>query len=166
MDAKAREFVIDVYQDIKSAWSGRVKTRDEKRREAAEKRAVSQPFGKGREPQQIATVVDSLVTNRGWQTHFASTQLVTQWATVVGEQVAARSQIISLEKGILTIQAQSQNWFTALRTQRQQILQNVQEKFPAANVQAIQVVAPHTANWRHGPLVFKGRGPRDTYDQI
>ncbi|MGH2784951.1 MAG: DciA family protein, partial [Actinomycetota bacterium] len=57
----------------------------------------------GKEPTPVAEAVDRLIVERGWEERMALGRLKTSWASIVGEQIAARSEPIRLEEGRLTI---------------------------------------------------------------
>ncbi|RRD35592.1 DUF721 domain-containing protein [Leucobacter sp. OH2974_COT-288] len=159
-----QEFVLELYRDITSAWAGKIRTRDEKRREKALKTAVTKPFDGGRDPHSIAAVLTQLTSLRGWDREIAEAEICRRWEEIVGPQVAARTKILYLEDGVITVQAQSQTWVTELRRLRGQIVANINDRYGAAKIVDVQVLPPQTVSWKHGSYAVKGRGPRDTYD--
>lgn len=158
-----REFVIEIYQDIKNSMAGFIKTRDEKRREANAKKS-SKPFEPGRDPQSIQNVVNHLVTNRRWDKNIAEVALYDHWIEIVGANVAQRTEVLTINDGVIVVRAQTQTWTTELRRLKSQILHTINEHYPQAEIADIKILPPHTVNWKKGSLAIAGRGPRDTYD--
>lgn len=70
--------------------------------------------GQEREPARIGDLLRRLVSARGWEDRVAGGTLRANWAAVVGDQVAARSEPLRLEDGVLTVFAESGAWATEL----------------------------------------------------
>jgi len=66
------------------------------------------------DPARLSDAMRDLVSRRGWDRNLALGRLRSQWADVVGEQVAARSEPIKLEEGRLTIRVEGGAWAAEL----------------------------------------------------
>jgi predicted nucleic acid-binding Zn ribbon protein len=62
----------------------------------------------------MSEALHDLVVERGWEKNLALGRLRSEWARVVGPQVAARSEPIKLENGRLTIRVEGGAWAAEL----------------------------------------------------
>ena len=87
-----------------------------------------------------------------------------QWASVVGAEIAARCQPVSLRDGELRIAAESTAWATQLRLLAPQLLKRIGAELPAGMVSRLHISGPSAPSWKRGPWSMRGgRGVRDTY---
>jgi len=116
------------------------------------------------DPQTLETVLGELVANRDWRQGIAEGTLFTEWATVVGSEIASHATPVSLVDGLLTIQASSTAWATQMNLISGQLLGTISQSAPGALVEEIVVIGPHAPSWKKGIRNIKNaRGPRDTY---
>jgi predicted nucleic acid-binding Zn ribbon protein len=116
------------------------------------------------DPQTLETVLGELVANRDWRQGIAEGTLFTEWATVVGSEIASHATPVSLVDGLLTIQASSTAWATQMNLISRQLLGTISQSAPGALVEEIVVIGPHAPSWKKGIRTIKNaRGPRDTY---
>lgn len=134
-----------------------------KRAAGARHPGASTPFGAGREPTGLDDVMDSLTTVMGWSSPLARGELLSAWSRLVGDDIAARSQPVGIEEGVLSVQCDSTAWATQLRMMQGDILTSVVRDFPDAGVTGVRVLGPGAPSWKRGPRSVPGRGPRDTY---
>jgi len=153
-------FASETYLRVKSVWKGQT-FRPSKRRRAAG--GGSQPYGKGRDPLALGSILTVMTDDLGWSEQLSQTQLIGEWAKLVGRDIAEHTQVVSIEREILHVKCDSTAWATQLRRMRHQIITKIGETFPDANIEDISFHGPHTPSWRHGPRSIPGRGPRDTY---
>ncbi|MVU79853.1 DUF721 family protein [Nocardia sp. ET3-3] len=116
-----------------------------------------------RDPQTLSALAMQLAKGRGWSGKVAEGTVFGRWATVVGEDIASHATPISLENGILSIQAESTAWATQLRMFQSQILAKIAAAVGNGVVKQLKINGPTAPSWRHGDRHVKGRGPRDTY---
>lgn len=116
-----------------------------------------------RDPQTFATLAMQLAKGRGWSAKVAEGTVFGRWASVVGEDIASHAQPISLENGVLSIQAESTAWATQLRMFQSQILAKIAAAVGNGVVRQLKINGPTAPSWRKGERHIKGRGPRDTY---
>ena len=127
------------------------------------RRSWSGPGPDSRDPQPLGSATAALAQDRGWSTRVAEGSVFGQWATVVGEQIAAHANPASLRDGVLTIEAESTAWATQLRMVQAQVLAKIAAAVGDGVVTSLRIVGPAAPNWRKGKLHISGRGPRDTY---
>jgi predicted nucleic acid-binding Zn ribbon protein len=116
-----------------------------------------------RDPQPLGRLAARLVTDRGWHAKIAGGQVFDRWARIVGPDVAEHATPVSLENGVLTVQAASTAWATQLRLLQRQLLAKIAAGVGNGVVSRLKVQGPAAPSWRYGPRHVSGRGPRDTY---
>lgn len=117
-----------------------------------------------RDPAPIGSILGSAMVELGWVAPLAHARLMGQWASVVGADIAARCQPVSLVDGELRVAAESTAWATQLRLMAPQILARITRELPAGLVTRLVVTGPSVPSWKHGPWsMHGGRGVRDTY---
>ena len=116
-----------------------------------------------RDPQTLGNAVDDLIAQRGWKQDSAGAQVVTQWAQIVGEDLASHVVPESFEQGILILAAESTTWATQVRLMLPQLRKNIDAAVGTGVVSDIRILGPQGPSWKSGLRHVKGRGPRDTY---
>lgn len=153
-------FASETYLRAKSVWKGQ--TYRPKRNRAAPGRG-SLPYSKGRDPLALGDILSVMTDELGWSEQLSQSQVITEWAELVGPDIAQHTVVISIEREILHVKCDSTAWATQLRRMRHQIVTKIGEQYPDAHIDDISFHGPHTPSWRHGPRSVPGRGPRDTY---
>ncbi|HEV2886589.1 MAG TPA: DciA family protein [Jatrophihabitans sp.] len=117
-----------------------------------------------RDPAPIGSILGSTMAELGWVAPLAQARLMGQWASVVGPEIGARCQPVSLVDGELKVAAESTAWATQLRLMAPQILARIARELPAGLVTKLIITGPSAPSWKHGPWsMHGGRGARDTY---
>ncbi|MBF6328771.1 DUF721 family protein [Nocardia transvalensis] len=116
-----------------------------------------------RDPQLLSSLAGALARSRGWSGKVAEGMVFGRWASVVGEDIAAHANPVSLTDGVLSIQAESTAWATQLRMLQAQILAKITAAVGQGVVTSVKISGPAAPSWRKGERHIKGRGPRDTY---
>jgi predicted nucleic acid-binding Zn ribbon protein len=117
-----------------------------------------------RDPQPLKGVVARLFEQRGWQAPMAEARVFTDWAGLVGADIAAHCEPVSLIDGELRVAAQSTAWATQLRLLGATMLGNLARELGPTVVRKVIVTGPVGPSWKHGLRSVRGaRGPRDTY---
>lgn len=112
----------------------------------------------------LGAIVGQSISDLGWTAPLAEARLLGQWESVVGPEIAARCQPVSLRNGELRIAAESTAWATQLRLMAPQILGRICGELPAGMVTRLHISGPSVPSWKHGPWSMRGgRGVRDTY---
>ncbi|MBN1174697.1 MAG: DUF721 domain-containing protein [Micromonosporaceae bacterium] len=127
------------------------------------RRGYTGPGPDPRDPQPFSLLLGKLVRSRGWQQSKAEATVFGAWERVVGAEVAAHSHPIKLERGELTVQAESTAWATQLRLLSGRLLTNIGKEIGRNVVTRLHIHGPAAPSWSHGPRRVRGRGPRDTY---
>ena len=87
----------------------RLMARSDSRRDRERKAEEAwENFGKpGRDPDTLGGVLGTIAGEGHWVPHLKVAQLRTQWNLVVGDAIAAHSQVADFRDGVLTIRAES-----------------------------------------------------------
>jgi predicted nucleic acid-binding Zn ribbon protein len=116
-----------------------------------------------RDPQPLGAVLARLIKVRGWQGPAAEATVFGQWERLVGADVAAHCRPIKLERGELTVEAESTAWATQLRLLAGRLLGRISAEVGTGVVARLHIHGPAAPSWDRGPRRVRGRGPRDTY---
>ena len=117
----------------------------------------------GRDPLGLGSVVNRLVSERGWSSPVAVGSVMAQWDTLVGPDIAGHCQPDSFTGTVLQVRCDSTSWATQLRLLSSSLLARFDAELGTGVVTKIQVLGPAAPNWRKGYRSVSGRGPRDTY---
>jgi predicted nucleic acid-binding Zn ribbon protein len=152
----------DVYNRLKAVFGASVRrpARSETRNSSE---GASVPYGVGRDPRGLGSVMDALTAQLGWNSPLAQSELVSSWNDLVGADTAQHSSPVGIDEGMLTVRCASTAWATQLRLMRTELLKHIAERFPDAGIQSIRFQGPDVPTWKRGPRSIPGRGPRDTY---
>ncbi len=100
---------------------------------------------------------------QGWQDRSAVAVLMSQWAQIVGPELAEHVIPAGFDAAVLTLQADSTAWATQVRLLLPDVHRAVDARVGAGVVERIRILAPQAPSWTAGPRRVQGRGPRDTY---
>ena len=147
------------------------KAKSQRRREAT--RAANLRAGRAgytgagpdpRDPQMAGAVLAGMLGEMGWQRPLTEARLFTDWAALVGGEIAAHCQPESLRDGELRITAQSTAWATQIRLLSGKLTHRLNVQLGSTVVLRVHVSGPTGPSWKHGRRSVQGaRGPRDTY---
>ncbi|WP_237280184.1 DUF721 domain-containing protein [Subtercola vilae] len=123
----------------------------------------SVPYGLGRDPRGISSVLDALTGDLGWNGALAKSDLMLAWKEIAGVDTAEHSHPTGITDSVLTVQCDSTAWATQLRHMRTMIMTRIVQEFPEAGIESVRFLAPDAPSWKRGSRSIPGRGPRDTY---
>lgn len=116
------------------------------------------------DPQPIGGLIAGYMAERGWDRPLAEARVFADWASLVGQDIAAHSTPIALQDGELRVSAESTAWATQLRLLAPTVLSRLVAELGPDVVRRIRFTGPTGPSWKHGGLSVRGaRGPRDTY---
>jgi len=117
------------------------------------------------DPQLLGEVLTNLIEERDWKSGVAEGTLFTQWATIVGADIAQHASPVSINENVLTIQTTSTAWATQLTLVQSEILKTIQNNPFGATIESVAIIGPNTPSWKRGIRSTRdARGPRDTYN--
>lgn len=116
------------------------------------------------DPEKLSDLLSELVTTKDWKRGLAEGNLFSKWPEVVGLEISANCEPITLLDGRLTIRAQSTAWATQLRLLAPDLLKSIQSQTEGALVDELYILGPTAPSWKRGLRTIRGaKGPRDTY---
>lgn len=154
-------FASEVYLRAKSVWRG-TPVRRRRSRGGGDEPSGS-PFGAGRDPRALGTVLSRMASEMGWSAELDQARFIEEWPEFVGESTAEHTVVVGISHGVVQVQCDSTTWATELRRLRAEMLTRLLREYPDAEVRDLRFLAPGAPSWRHGPRTVRGRGPRDTY---
>ncbi len=129
------------------------------------KRATRTPrdTSTGRDPRRVGDVVDEFLSTSGLDARNRVAQVLTNWAELVGAEVADHVQVERFDDAKLVLRADSTAWATQMRLLQATVMRRLAEQLGEGVVESMQVLGPNAPSWRFGSRHVPGRGPRDTY---
>jgi predicted nucleic acid-binding Zn ribbon protein len=152
-----------VYSRFRRVFGDGASRSGDARKRARREPGSTAPFGAGRDPEGLGSIVDALTSRLGWNSSLARSELLSSWPDIVGGETAAHSTPVSIDDGLLVVRCDSTAWATQLRLMRTQVMTNISRKYPDAGIESIRFEGPGAPSWKRGPRSIPGRGPRDTY---
>ena len=147
-----RDLAIDLFRSFKT---GAIK----------KKRVVEVRNNSATDPQLLGDVLTNLIEERDWKSGVAEGSLFTQWASIVGNDIAQHASPISINENVLTVQTTSTAWATQLSLVNNEILKTIQNNPCGATIESISIIGPNTPSWKRGIRSTRdARGPRDSYN--
>lgn len=151
---------VAVYERFKFLFSGE---RPRRRPRRGPEIGESVPYGLGREPRGLGSVMEALTSQMGWDSSLSQAELIENWTALAGEETAKHSTPIAIDGGTLSVQCESTAWATQLRLMRLEILRQIALRYPDAGIDGIRFLGPNVPSFKRGPRSVQGRGVRDTY---
>jgi len=116
-----------------------------------------------RDPKLLSDAIEEFLTTSGLDTRSQIAQVLTNWAALVGQEVADHVQPQTFENGKLVLRADSTAWATQMRLLQATVQRTLNEQLGPDTITEIQVLGPDAPSWKFGQRHIPGRGPRDTY---
>ncbi|GAA1826542.1 DUF721 domain-containing protein [Agromyces salentinus] len=155
---------LRVYQHFREVFGGQPRATSAARaRRRARERPGGEPFTPGRDPKPLGAAIDGLTTQLGWAAPLSQHELLSSWPSIAGDEIAAHSEPVTIEHGVLQVRCESTAWATQLRLLRADLVTRILDRYPDAGVESIRFQGPDAPTWKRGPRSIPGRGPRDTY---
>ncbi len=141
-----------------ATWRRKTRPKDPEQLEGAQA-----PFGPGRDAKPLGDILSGLSDDLGWTPFLLESEILSAWPEIVGAEVAERTSPTGVNEGVLVVSCESTAWATQLRLMSSQILTNILQMFPQAQISQVTFLGPNAPSWKRGPRSVPGRGPRDTY---
>ena len=153
---------LGLARDIADSYRGATPAADAPRR-----RRLSRPpprRKKREDPARLADVLGEVTRERGWDERIQAQRVFTDWAGIVGPEIAAHSHVDGFEYGVVSIVADSTAWAKELKLLAARVVRRLNEELGHGTVLRIDVRGPQAPSWKKGiRTVRDARGPRDTY---
>lgn len=153
---------LGLARDIADSYRGATPAADAPRRRRPSR---PPPRRKKREdPARLADVLGEVTRERGWDERIQAQRVFTDWAGIVGPEIAAHSHVDGFEDGVVSIVADSTAWAKELKLLAARVVRRLNEELGHGTVLRIDVRGPQAPSWKKGiRTVRDARGPRDTY---
>jgi predicted nucleic acid-binding Zn ribbon protein len=116
------------------------------------------------EPSRLADVLGEMTRERGWDERIQAQRVFTDWAGMVGPEIAEHSHVEAFEDGIVSIRADSTAWAKELKLLAARVVHRLNDELGHGTVLRIDVNGPQAPSWKKGLRTIRNaRGPRDTY---
>lgn len=116
-----------------------------------------------RDPSLLGSVVDGLISTRGWSSPVAVGSVIARWDQLVGAQVAAHCRPERFEDGVVDVACDSTAWATNLKLMQPQLMDMFTRELGRGIVTGLRIRGPQAPSWKKGRWSVRGPGPRDTY---
>jgi len=104
-----------------------------------------------RDPKLLSELVEEVVQREGWAVQLSVADLVVRWDQLVGAVNAEHCQPVGFDQGVLTVQADSSAWASAIRLSLAVLQERIDQEVGEGLVHQIKVRGPA------GPPKAKGR---------
>lgn len=111
----------------------------------------------------VGDFLGALADQQGWNQHLASSRVFTDWASIVGPEVAQHCTVEDFSDGVVHLRATSTAWAKEITLLAPRLVAKLNELLGDGSVLRIDVRGPAAPSWTKGRRTVKGRGPRDTY---
>ncbi|MDF1705807.1 MAG: DciA family protein [Aeromicrobium sp.] len=112
----------------------------------------------------LSAALGDLVDQQGWTDQLAASRVFTDWAAIVGPDIATHSLVEGFADQVVSVRADSSAWRKELQLLAPRIVARLNEELGQGSVLRIDVRGPEAPSWRYGKRTVRGgRGPRDTY---
>jgi predicted nucleic acid-binding Zn ribbon protein len=138
--------------------------KQKKNHERGDRKTWSGAAADERDPQVLGSIANTVFAERGWKQPLTEARIFTDWAGLVGADIASHCVPVSLRDGELKLSAQSTAWATQIRLMGPALLARLATDLGATVVKRLTVTGPSGPSWKHGfRAIPNARGPRDTY---
>lgn len=87
--------------------------------------------------ENIGSILDSFLSNRGYKKYCKESEIITKWPEIVGEEVSAVSSCQRVEEGILYVKITSSSWRNEMHFFKNEILNKVNKEYKCKSIKDI-----------------------------
>ena len=154
---------LGLARDVADSYRGAGRPLDP-RRSTSRPRQASPRRAKREDPTDISSVLGRLQKDRGWDDRLAAQRVFTDWASIVGPEVASHSKVVGFDDAIVHVETDSTAWATQLKLLAPRIVAKLNQELGQGSVLRIDIRGPQAPSWIKGKRTIRNaRGPRDTY---
>lgn len=92
------------------------------------------------EPKRISGLLEDLFGRLGITRQYNGWSVVSQWPSIVGEMMAARSEAVKFDDGVLIVSVRDDAWRQELSLQKEDILQKIKSLPHGSAVKQIRLI--------------------------
>jgi predicted nucleic acid-binding Zn ribbon protein len=115
------------------------------------------------DPQPLSAAIGGLLSDHGWKEQAAVGSVFSNWAQIVGPDLAAHTHPDGFAEGELVIAADSTAWATQVRLLASMLVRRLNSELGEGTVRRVKVRGPAGPRQRGGWRVPGSRGHGDTY---
>jgi predicted nucleic acid-binding Zn ribbon protein len=115
------------------------------------------------DPQPLSAAIGGLLSDHGWKEQAAVGSVFSNWAQIVGPDLAAHTRPDGFAEGELVIAADSTAWATQVRLLASMLVRRLNSELGEGTVRRVKVRGPAGPRQRGGWRVPGSRGHGDTY---
>jgi len=115
------------------------------------------------DPQPLAAAIGGLLSDQGWKEQAAVGSVFSNWAQIVGSDLAAHTRPDGFADGELAVAADSTAWATQVRLLASALVRRLNSELGEGTVRRVKVRGPAGPRQRGGWRVPGSRGHGDTY---
>jgi predicted nucleic acid-binding Zn ribbon protein len=86
---------------------------------------------------RVGQILPALLRSIGLEKKFKEREILSLWPAIVGEDIAARTRAVRIEKGVLHIQVDHGAWIQELHFMEKTIIRRLREKAPTVDIRRI-----------------------------
>ncbi|MGI9084715.1 MAG: DUF721 domain-containing protein [Aeromicrobium sp.] len=160
-DAADEPDALGLARDIADSYRGGTPSGPPRRRRPG---PVSPRRARRDDPARLSDVIGEMIRERGWDERIQAQRVFSDWAGVVGPEIAAHSHVEGFADGIVSIRTDSSAWAKELKMLASRVVHRLNEELGHGTVLRIDVRGPQAPSWKRGRRTLRdARGPRDTY---
>lgn len=153
---------LELARDIADSYRGRAPKQAPRR--ASRSGPVPAKRASRDDPDSVANFLGKLISDQGWEDNLSAQRVFTDWARIVGSEVAQHCAVIGYEDGQVEVEADSTAWSTQLRLLAPRIVAKLNQELGQGSVVRLDIHGPKGPTWVRGKRSLRNsRGPRDTY---
>ncbi len=92
---------------------------------------------KSRPPQKLGTILDNVLSQKGYLSACREAEVVHKWPQLVGDRIASVTSCTESTNGVLYVRVQSSPWRQELSFLKQRILAELKQKTKCASIRDI-----------------------------
>lgn len=87
---------------------------------------------------RVGDLLPAVLKSVGLEQRFREQELLALWPAIVGEQIAAHTRAVSVEKGVLFVHVDHGAWMQELYFKEKELVAKLREKAPQARLRRIR----------------------------
>ena len=87
----------------------------------------------------VSEILPSVFKSLGIEGRLKEGQLVREWPSIVGEELAKRSGLRDIKDGILFVEAENNTWMQEIKFLQKKIIGRIKSRFPGIEVKGIRL---------------------------
>ena len=87
---------------------------------------------------RVGDLLPVLLKSLGLEQRLKEREILSVWPTVVGDEIAARTEAVKIERGVLNVYVTHSAWLQELHFVEREIIQKLNERVPSAKLRRIR----------------------------